>query len=133
MSVNSSITGAWLKSNTDLKVHSVSSSVSPTITLTGSAVALSDEYDVWRLLADAINIAPAGNTSFSFSYDGFPPSENEGVFETHIYFVGSQSQVGITTISPNNNNIYYLNIHNVGAVNLTGANIILRRIKSLLD
>ena len=131
MSVNSVLTGSWRKSNTDLKVHSVASSVSPNITLTGNVVALSDEYDVWRLLADAINIAPAGNTSFSFSYDGFPPSGNEGVFETHIYFLGAVGQVGITTISPNNNNIYYLNIHNVGGVNLTGANILLRRIKSV--
>ena len=131
MSVNSVLTGSWRKSNTDLKVHSVSSSVSPKITLTGGIVALSDEYDVWRLLVDTINIAPLGNTSFSFTYDGFPPSANKGVFETHIYFVGSHTQVGITTISPNNNNIYYLNIHNVGAVNLVGAEILLRRIKSV--
>lgn len=131
MSVNSVLTGSWRKSNTDLKVHSVASSVSPSITLTGGVLALSDEYDVWRLLLDDANIVPTGNSSFSFSYDEFPPSGNKGVFETHIYFIGSQSQVGITTISPNNNNVYYLNIHNVGTVNLTGAEILFRRIKSV--
>ena len=131
MSVNSVLTGSWRKSNTDLKVHSVASSVSPTITLTGSVVALSDEYDVWRLLADAINVAPNAMTSYTFTYDGFHPGGNEGFFETHIYFYGTQGEVGITTISNANNNIYYLNIHNVGAVNLEGATILLRRIKSV--
>lgn len=130
MSVNSVLTGAWRKSNADLKVHSVASSVSPAITLTGGVLALSDEYDVWRLLVDSVNIAPAGNTSYSFSFEGFPPSGNEGVFETHIYFLGTQGQVGITTISPNDNSVYYLNLHNVGGVNITGAEILLRRVKT---
>lgn len=129
MSVNV-LNGNWKKSNTDLQVNTLSTSVSPVLSINfGTVINLSDEYDVWRLLMDGSIIPVNGRTTFAMSYSGFEPETNNGVFHVYIYENASSVALGVATISPNNNLLWDLSIHNLSPINLTNLLIMVRRVK----
>ena len=123
MSVNSALNGNWRKTNTDLRVNSVSTNVSPVISKimvnNTTTLQLSDDYDVWRLQFIDITINPIA--TITLIWDGFVNTSVDFVLERNIYRLSSDITQIIgsleTFISPKqggNPSAWDLTLSNVG-------------------
>lgn len=87
MSVNTALTGSWRKSNTDLRVNSLTTNVSPVINIVlvdnSATIQLSDEYDTWRLFFSNITIDPIA--TMTLIWDGFTNTSTDLVLERNLY------------------------------------------------
>ena len=122
MSVNSALIGNWRKTNTDLRVNSVSTNVSPVISkimvANTTTLQLSDDYDVWRIQLVGITIDPLA--TITLIWDGFVNTSVDLVLERNIYRLSSDITQNIgsleTFISPKDGNpsSWDLTLSNVG-------------------
>jgi hypothetical protein len=131
MSVNSVLTGSWKKSNTDLHIHSITSSVSPKLTITpNTLIELSDEYDTWSFqYFGGTEIPVGGKLTFVFSYEGHPPSSFTGIFQVLVGATDNVNCLAVPSVSVGNSTRWNLTIHNLGTESLFNIALTLKRLR----